>query len=277
MRRPNRNIEIFSMSVLDLFASALGGFIMIAVILFPSYLADQKRMVEIDKLEKTVSEKEKALADKDKALADKDKKLTEKDGELAKKGEELDNANNSLAEAAVLKAKMDDEVEALRLEIARTFLIVSIEWDTVGADVDLSITDPGGRKYYFARNNRNGKDFPALPVAPAAGSDATTPPATVAPATPETPAANANWAELSFDNRTGPGLELWQAPLAAPGEYMITYTLYGTQAGSPAVEVKGKLFYRNGRTELPVEELTNGRSAATIKLKVTEEGTLEIL
>ncbi len=37
MRRPNRNIEIFSMSVLDLFASALGGFILIAVILFPNY------------------------------------------------------------------------------------------------------------------------------------------------------------------------------------------------------------------------------------------------
>lgn len=269
MRRPNRNIEIFSMSVLDLFASALGGFIMIAVILFPSYLADQKRMVEIDKLEKTIS-------DKDKALSDKDKQLSDKEGELAKKGEELDNANNSLAEAAVLKAKMDDEVEALRLEIARTFLIVSIEWDAVGADVDLSITDPAGRKYYFARNNRNGKDFPALPATPAAGSDATPSPATE-PAIPDASATNANWAELSFDNRTGPGLELWQAPLAAPGEYMITYTLYGTQADAPAVEVKGKLFYRNGRTELPVEELTNGRSTATIKLKVTEEGTLEIL
>lgn len=272
MRRPNRNIEIFSMSVLDLFASALGGFIMIAVILFPSYLADQKLSVEIDKLEDTVGEKDKALADKDKSLADKELELTEQKGELDKKGEELDNANNALAEAAVLKAKTDEEVEALRLEIARTFLIVSIEWDTAGADVDLSVTDPGGRKYYFGKNNRNGRDFPDAVATPPGTSGDPAPAASDPP-----PAASLNWAELSFDNTSGPGLELWQAPLAAPGEYVITYTLFNSPPGGATVSVKGKLFYRNGRTELPAEELTTVKTTTTTRLKVTEEGTLEVL
>src|SRR5215218_2251316 len=40
MRRPYREIEIFSMSVLDMFASALGAFIMISIILFPTYNGD---------------------------------------------------------------------------------------------------------------------------------------------------------------------------------------------------------------------------------------------
>ncbi len=50
MKRPNRTLEIFSISALDLFASALGAFILVAVILFPYYLknfevvADNKQM-----------------------------------------------------------------------------------------------------------------------------------------------------------------------------------------------------------------------------------------
>ena len=37
MRRPSRNIEIFSLSALDLFACALGAFIVISILLFPFY------------------------------------------------------------------------------------------------------------------------------------------------------------------------------------------------------------------------------------------------
>jgi len=37
MRRPSRNIEIFSLSALDLFACALGAFIIITILLFPFY------------------------------------------------------------------------------------------------------------------------------------------------------------------------------------------------------------------------------------------------
>ena len=37
MHRPNRTIEIFSLSALDLFASAVGAFIVITAILIPYY------------------------------------------------------------------------------------------------------------------------------------------------------------------------------------------------------------------------------------------------
>lgn len=42
LRRPNRSLEIFSISALDLFASALGAFILVAVVLFPYYLKKQE-------------------------------------------------------------------------------------------------------------------------------------------------------------------------------------------------------------------------------------------
>lgn len=224
------------MSVLDLFASALGAFIMIAVILFPSYLATEKVQAKL-----TTSEASRAALVKD----------------LEQKGGELDEANNALAKAAILKAETDDEVEALRLEIARTFLIVSIEWDTADADVDLVITDPANNRYTYNKNNRNGTDFPAVAANGAAVPDS-------------------SWAELSFDNQTGPGIEVWQAPIAGPGDYVIEYVLYGaSRLSGVTVPVNGKVFYRNGRTPLPVEELSGNNERSKIVLRVTDKGTLE--
>jgi len=46
LRRPGREIEIFSMSVLDMFASALGAFIMVTIILFPYY--NKKQLLDIN-------------------------------------------------------------------------------------------------------------------------------------------------------------------------------------------------------------------------------------
>ena len=46
MRRRNREINIFSMSALDLFASAMGAFILIAVIALPYYLMTDKQLLE---------------------------------------------------------------------------------------------------------------------------------------------------------------------------------------------------------------------------------------
>jgi hypothetical protein len=37
MRRPNRDMTVFSLSAIDLFASALGAFILLVMILFPYY------------------------------------------------------------------------------------------------------------------------------------------------------------------------------------------------------------------------------------------------
>lgn len=46
MKRKNREINIFSMSALDLFASAMGAFILIAVIALPYYLKTDKILVK---------------------------------------------------------------------------------------------------------------------------------------------------------------------------------------------------------------------------------------
>jgi len=47
MKRPSRELNIFSLSALDLFASAMGAFILVAVILFPYYQQNSKIVQEL--------------------------------------------------------------------------------------------------------------------------------------------------------------------------------------------------------------------------------------
>ena len=75
MKSRNRELNIFSMSALDLFASAMGAFILIAFVLFP-YFPNTGDAEEIAKL---IQEKDKLMAEKNKLQGEKDKLLQEKD------------------------------------------------------------------------------------------------------------------------------------------------------------------------------------------------------
>jgi hypothetical protein len=85
MKRPSRELNIFSLSALDLFASAMGAFILITVILFPYYQQNSKIVQELQEAKAAeaaaVAERDKAVAERDKAtaerqrLADENRKL----------------------------------------------------------------------------------------------------------------------------------------------------------------------------------------------------------
>ena len=67
MKRPSRELNIFSLSALDLFASAMGAFILITVILFPYYQQNSKIVQE---LQEAKAQAEAAKAERDKAAAE---------------------------------------------------------------------------------------------------------------------------------------------------------------------------------------------------------------
>jgi len=99
MRRPSRNIEIFSMSVLDMFASALGAFIMVAIILFPYY---QKNRPAKEMLDAAVAELKRTQEDVDKTKAQ------------AEKAELQDKLLRALAEAQNVRRRAQQDVERER-------------------------------------------------------------------------------------------------------------------------------------------------------------------
>ncbi len=126
MRRPNRNVEIFSMSALDLFAAALGGFVLISVILFPNYSKQQR--VEL------------SLRDTEQIL---------------------DRCKSGATELTQSLKSKDQQLAACEAVSDTTFLVVIIEWNVPGNyDVDLHITDPDGHEFSFDKNNRGRRDYP---------------------------------------------------------------------------------------------------------------------
>jgi hypothetical protein len=148
MRRPSRNIEIFSMSVLDMFASALGAFIMIAIILFPYY---QKNRPIKEKLDAAVAELKRTQEDVDKTKAQAEKIEQQNDDTKA----EIQKVQ--LAQVELNRCKQD--VAACLIELGSTFLLIKIAWND-RADVDLHVKDPQGNEFFFAKSNRNGQAFP---------------------------------------------------------------------------------------------------------------------
>ena len=139
MRRPNRHIEIFSISALDLFASALGAFILVSIILFPYYLKDQNVAQDLAAATKARAAAEAGLASET----------------AARLALEIQTREDT-ARVAALEARI-----AKYQEIAsKPFLIVGIRWAVPGADVDLHVIDPAGHEFYWFKNNDHGRDYP---------------------------------------------------------------------------------------------------------------------
>src|SRR6266568_1743269 len=113
MRRPPRNIEIFSMSVLDMFASALGAFIMICVILFPYFKND-----------KILRETEAKVAAINKDLVVIDQQLTDQNPKsFSRRAELRENPDATSLEECLKKA------EKCKVDLSKVFLVIAMEWE----------------------------------------------------------------------------------------------------------------------------------------------------
>jgi hypothetical protein len=135
MKRLNRDINIFSMSALDLFASAMGTFILLVVVLFPYYLKNAE-----------IVEKMSALRQ-----------------ELAKAQEQ----NPQLEKCQTQKSNLQSEIKTLKRDLKnchqklrQTFLAVVMKWETKRQDIDLHIIDPDNNEFYYKKHNRHRSHFP---------------------------------------------------------------------------------------------------------------------
>lgn len=138
MKRLNRDINIFSMSALDLFASAMGTFILLVVVLFPYYLKNaeiiEKMSVLRQELEKTQQQRTQLQQNLQKCQAQKSKQ----------------------SEITTLKRDLKNCHQKLR----QTFLAVVMKWETKRQDIDLHIIDPDNNEFYYKKHNRHRSHFP---------------------------------------------------------------------------------------------------------------------
>ena len=271
MKRRNREISIFSMSALDLFASALGAFILLTIVIFP-YFPNTSR-VEIEPpplppppnpgLQQQLSEVQGQLAEAQRQLAEARQDVSELEDvqdrigavedQLATSREQLAQAeadaadlgqtHDRLADAeeqlAGAREREDRLEEALEGERRRKFLLVTISWDGED-DVDLHIVDPRGNEYYYGNRRHSG-----------------------------------SLAQFEEDTVRGPGNEVWLHPVVEPGHYAIFYNLFSKRGRS--VDVRGSVVHSRDRHELQAVPLSvegDRRHVATVV--VDEQRNVEV-
>ena len=222
MRTRSREINIFSMSALDLFASALGAFILIAVVLFPYFpnTGDSKeRVADVkDKLAEVQAELEQAQSELQASQAQLGACETQRQETQAA----LDACEERLASSASQEAlgacesrnqQLESNLETCQALAKKKFLLVLMSWGTRD-DIDLHVEDPAGREFYYLK--------PSIP-----GSRA----------------------KLEEDNTRGPGNEIWLHPAAEPGTYRVYYKYFSGSGGN--VRVRGAVLTPEGRSSLP--------------------------
>ena len=172
MKKRSRELNIFSMSALDLFASALGAFILITIVLLPFFpnlnmsgqekaeLAQAEAELEQAKAElaqaeaeleqaKVKSEREKAKLEREKAKLEQEKAKLEQ--AKAKSEREKAKLERAKAQAPKAKGQLEKRVEALQQEIDATTVLLGIKTKAKKfvfvIDMSGSIYQPGHQDY----------------------------------------------------------------------------------------------------------------------------------
>ncbi len=237
MKKKNRDINIFSMSALDLFASAMGAFVIIAVIMFPYFPNMGDSPGQVARAREEMQTEIDALAAE---LAECQAENSQCQAELSQTQTQLSQSQAELAQCQENLQGMSQALETCEIALTKTYIVVIISWSSQGDDVDLHVVDPLGREYYY--------DAISFPNSPA---------------------------RMEEDNVNGPGNEIWQHPEATPGAYKIYYNYYSRSTG-PA-NVRGFVLHKEGRLSLPSRTLHNvGDKPLIATIYVDETGRVSL-
>lgn len=248
MRPRRRDLNTLSLSMLDVIAGAMAAFLIIMVILLPYYdntSVDQHAQVEA--LQRNVAGLEEALraarADAEAARtqagqaadeAQLRRTIAELQDALRAAQAEAASAEATASQAQAESARQAQRAEGLARQLARTFLVLYVRWDTLD-DVDLHVIDPSGAEFYWDGH----KTIRGRP------------------------------GELSEDSIIGPGNEVWEIRDAPPGEYKIEVKLYGIRDARKPVVVRGRVFHRDGSAvfnDVSLSRLGERRRIATVRV-----------
>jgi hypothetical protein len=108
MRRPNRNIEIFSLSAIDLFACALGAFVILTILLFPFYQRTLPLIQQVAALTSQLAASQLAQVAAQSAAQDQSNQIDQLKGQL-----------QALQAQAADVGKLQAQVQALQRQLAQ--------------------------------------------------------------------------------------------------------------------------------------------------------------
>ena len=133
MKKRSREINIFSMSTLDLFASALGAFMLITIVMlpfFPNLNISGREEAELRqakiKLEQAMAELERTKAELEQAMAQSEREKATLDQQTAKLKREKAQLERAMAKVPQTKSQLEKQVAALQQEIDDTSVLLGI-------------------------------------------------------------------------------------------------------------------------------------------------------
>jgi len=144
MKGRNRDINIFSMSALDLFASALGAFILIAVVLFPYFPNTGSSAENIAELRAQLAQARQELQQCRDALND-----------AGEAQQQLQQCQSDLQQCQADREQSHRDLQQCTEQLRKKFLLVLISWGNRN-DVDLHVVDPNGREFYYSKKTHPG-------------------------------------------------------------------------------------------------------------------------
>lgn len=243
-RKKNREINVFSLSAVDLFASALGVFIIVTVILIPYMKNREKRKYQVmeqqlknqvNALQMKVKTQEKTPAQESQPKEEQVKTLSQKVIELQQKVQQQER------EQKVLNSQL--EQSKTPQDKSGAFMVAIIKWSSPKHDVDLQVQDPQGKIFDFKNREHKGSS-----------------------------------GALILDTRTGPGVEVWQASKLVAGEYRLRYLFYGSYGNASPVSVEGTIITPPGATKLPKIVMKKDKEKSPwMRVLVSGDGKIKIL
>ena len=305
MKRKNREISIFSMSALDLFASALGAFILIAVVIFPYFPnTGMARQVELDdaleRLREEAAGNEELLQIHDELNAvitgfreelttcqhradqlesnlqetrDRvhalERALEDHDAlrdELAACRAETTSQHEQIATQQETVASQQEQIASQQAQIAQQQAQVAQQQQQIG-EQESRIGDLERRKFILVTISWDGirGDDVDLHVIDPNGNEYYFGNRTY-------PASDARFEE---DSLNGPGNEVWLQPQAIPGEYRIYYNPYSLQ--SSGVDIRGRVVHPLGRHEFRERRLTpDGQRQLVARVVVDDQANITV-
>lgn len=264
MKPRNREINIFNLSMLDVICGAMGAFLIIMVILLPYYkkeTIDYQRELQQSRAAEEVARKaaqaaEEALQKAEALRVDNQRELQQSRAaeEVTRKSVHAAEAAQRAAEEAARKGEQSmqaaqadakqyrQRAEAAAQQLAKTFLLVHIQWETKNQDIDLHVVDPSGTEFSYEH-----KTYPGRPGV------------------------------LSVDSQVGPGNEVWSNPSASPGIYRIYANLFDPHGVNDTPIITGSVIHRDGSNALPPTQLTIKQQKTLIAtVTVSADGRISI-
>ena len=151
MKKRSREISIFSMSMLDLFASALGAFMLITVVMLPFFPNLSVLVREETELERTKAELEQEKAELEQEKAQSEREKTTLDRQTAQLEREKAKLARAMAQVPQTKSQLEKRVAALQQEIDDTTVLLGVRTKAKKfvfvIDMSSSIYQPGQHDY----------------------------------------------------------------------------------------------------------------------------------